>query len=92
MSESTSVKLRDGIRDRIKALASEAGTTPNQLMNEAILQYIERREKRAAFLKEARERWQNYKITGERIPLDEAEDWIDQLLAGGDPEIPSAGR
>ena len=90
MAESTSVKLRDGIRDRIRALASETGTTPNQLMNEAILQYVERREKRAAFLKEARERWQNYKITGERIPLDEAEDWIDQLLAGGDPEIPSA--
>ena len=92
MSESTSIKLRAGTRDRLKALAVGRDTTPNQLMNEAILQYVERAEKRMAFLKEVRERWENYKLTGERVTLDEAEAWIDQLLAGDDPDIPPASH
>ena len=89
MSESTSIKLRDGYRDRLKAIADRKDVTQSQLINEAVLEYVERAEKRYAFLEEARERWEQYKLTGERISLDEAEDWIDQLLAGGDPPLPS---
>ncbi len=88
MAESTSIKLRDGYRDRLKALADKKDVTPSQLINEAVLQYVEREEKRLAFLKEARERWEHYKLTGERISLNEAEDWIDRLLAGEDPPLP----
>lgn len=88
MAQSTSIKLRDGYRERLKALATKRETTPNQLMNEAILEYVEREERRAAFLREARERWDDYKLTGERISREEAEDWIDRLLAGDDPTPP----
>ena len=88
MAQSTSIKLKDGYRERLKALAAEADITPNQLMNEAILDYVERKEKRAAFLREARDRWDEYKLTGERICREEAEEWIDRLLAGDDPAPP----
>ena len=89
MAQSTSIKLREGYRERLKALAAKRDTTPNQLMNEAILDYVEREEKRAAFLQEARERWDEYKLTGERISREEAEEWIDRLLMGDDPSPPS---
>ncbi|MEO7224025.1 MAG: CopG family transcriptional regulator [Devosia sp.] len=91
MGQSTSIKLKDGYRERLKALAAERDITPNQLMNEAILDYVERKEKRAAFLKEARERWDEYKLTGERVSREEAEEWIDRLLAGDDPALPGNG-
>ena len=88
MAQSTSIKLKDGYRERLRVLAADRDTTPNQLMNDAILEYVERAERRAAFLKEARERWDEYKLTGERISREEAEDWIDRLLAGEDPALP----
>ena len=89
MAESTSIKLRDGYRERLKALAAKRDTTTNQLMNEAILDYVQREERRAAFLQEARERWDEYKLTGERISREEAEQWIDRLLSGDDPTPPN---
>jgi predicted transcriptional regulator len=88
MGQSTSIKLKDGYRERLKALAAERDVSPNQLMNEAILDYVERKERRAAFLKEARERWDEYKLTGARVSREEAEEWIDRLLAGDDPALP----
>jgi predicted transcriptional regulator len=88
MGQSTSIKLKDGYRERLKTLAASRDTTPNQLMNDAILEYVERAERRAAFLKEARERWDEYKLTGERISQEEADEWIDKLLAGDDPALP----
>ena len=88
MAQSTSIKLKDGYRERLRVLAADRDTTPNQLMNDAILEYVERAERRAAFLKETRERWDEYKLTGERISREEAEDWIDRLLAGEDPALP----
>jgi predicted transcriptional regulator len=82
-----SIKLRDGYHERLRALAADRNTTASQLMNEAILEYVERAERRAAFLKEARERWDEYKLTGERISREEAEEWIDRLLAGDNPAL-----
>ena len=89
MSDSTSVKLRDGLRERIRVLAADANRTPNQLMNEALLEYVERHEHRAAFLAEAEARWTEYKETGERIPLGEAEQMLDALLLN---QIPDPSR
>jgi len=87
MPQSTSIKLKDGYRERLRALAAARDTTPNQLMNDAILEYVERAEKRTAFLREARERWDRYKLSGERISQAEADEWIDRLLSGDDPAL-----
>jgi predicted transcriptional regulator len=80
MAESTSIKLRDGLRDRLKKLAADSNQTTNQLMNEAINDYVERKERRKAYLAEAEARWTEYKETGERISLEEAEEMLDRLL------------
>lgn len=90
MSDSTSIKLRDGYRERIRALAEARNRTPNQLMNEAISEYVERAERRAAFLAEAEARWVEYKETGERISLEEAEKLLDGLLLGQIPTVPDS--
>ena len=90
MAESTSIKLRDGYRERLKALAKSKDTTSSQLINDAVREYVDRAERRIAFLDEARERWDHYKATGERISMDEADAWIDELLASED--APPAGR
>jgi predicted transcriptional regulator len=88
VAESTSIKLKDGLRDRVRALAADGQRSPNQLMNEAIAEYVDRAERRKAFLAEAEARWIEYKQTGDRISLEEAEELLDGLLIGQASDAP----
>jgi predicted transcriptional regulator len=42
MAESTSIKLRDGMRERLKTVAGKKNRTPNWVMREAIEKYLTR--------------------------------------------------
>ncbi len=90
MAQSTSIKLDDGLRDRLRAIAEREGSTPNRLMNEAISSFVEKRERRAAFLAEAERRHQEYLDTGLHLTGAEVDRWIESLLRGEDPPIPEA--
>lgn len=88
MSDSTSIKLDDGLKQRVRAIAEKESRTPNRLMNEAIREYVDRKERRAVYLAEVEERYREYRETGLHLTQQEADDYIDSLLRGENPELP----
>ena len=88
MSESTSIKLQDGLKERIRTIAEREQRTANKLMNEAISQYVDRKERRAAYVAEVDERYREMRETGLRITQEEADKWLDALLRGENPPLP----
>lgn len=58
-------------------------------MREAIVQYVEREEKREAFKQEDIRAWEEYQQTGLHVTLEEADAWLAKLEAGENAEPPS---
>lgn len=90
MSESTSIKLADGLKDRVRAIAEREKRTANRLMNDAIAEYVDRKERRAAYLAEIEARHRELRETGLHVTQEEMENWMDKLLRGEDapPPVP----
>ncbi len=88
MAESTSIKLQDGLRERLRVVADREQRTANKLMNEAIAEYVDRKERRAAYLAEIEERYREMRETGLHVTQDEADAFIDALLRGEAPPLP----
>jgi predicted transcriptional regulator len=87
-----SIKLDDGLRERIKGLAAIRKRTTHWMMREAIAQYIEREEKREAFRQATLAAWQEYQETGLHVTGEEADDWLAKLAEGQDVEPPQCHR
>jgi predicted transcriptional regulator len=88
MAHSTSIKLDEGLRDRLRSIAAREGSTPNRLMNEAINEFVDRKERRATYLAEVNARHEEYQRTGLHLTEGEVDEWLDALLRGEDPPIP----
>ena len=79
MSDSTSIKLRDGLKDRVASIAEEDRRSANWIMNEAIERYVEQREKRAALRRELEERHEQYVAEGRlHLTQDEVVGWMSE--------------
>ena len=57
-------------------------------MREAILQYVEREERREAFHQDAIKAWNEYQATGLHVTMEEADAWLGKLETGQDLEPP----
>ena len=88
MSNSTSIKLQDGLKERIRVVAEREQRTANKLMNEAISEYVDRKERRAAYVAEVDERYREIRETGLHITQEEADEWLDALLRGENLPLP----
>jgi predicted transcriptional regulator len=82
------IKLDPEIKERLKRLAGTRHRTSHWLMREAIIQFVEREEKREAFRKDATNAWNDYQATGRHATLKEADAWLAKLEAGKDVEPP----
>jgi len=82
-----SIKLDEPDQARLASLAKMRNRSSHFLMREAIAEYLEREEKRAAFIEEAESAWQHYQATGEHVTLDEMDDWAKKIEA--EPELPA---
>lgn len=87
MAQSTSIKLTDGLKDRIKAIADIRQRSVNRVMNEALLEYVGRAEKRAAFLRDAEQAHRDYLETGLHVTAEEMDAWFDKVAKGEDPPL-----
>ncbi len=87
-----SVKIEDSLKERIQNLANARQRTPHWIMRHAILEYIDREEKREQFHKDAIQAWENYQTDGLHLSHDEVEQWLDQLESGKNAEIPKCHR
>ncbi|HID7510795.1 TPA: CopG family ribbon-helix-helix protein [Enterobacter hormaechei] len=92
MTSATSVKLDDELKDRIQHLAESRRRSAHWIMREAITQYVEREEKREAYLRDAQNAWEEFQRTGLHITAEEADEWLAQLAAGNDVESPECHR
>lgn len=88
----TSVKLDDGLKDRLKHIATTKRRSQHWLMKEAIAEYVEREEKREAFFADAHKAWENYQATGLHVTGEEVDTWLAELEAGNDVEPPKCHR
>ncbi|MCL2297466.1 MAG: ribbon-helix-helix protein, CopG family [Proteobacteria bacterium] len=91
-AKTVSVKLDDGIRDRIRNLAEARQRSTHWVMREAIQQYVEREEKREAFRLATLAAWQEYQETGLHVTGEEADRWLAKLAEGQDVEPPPCHR
>ena len=72
-----SIKIDEDIRNRIKRLADARQRSSHWMMLEAIRQYVEREEKREAFLQDGIRAWNEYQATGLHVTGDEVIAWLD---------------
>lgn len=79
-----SITLDAALRERLQARRRK----PQLLTQEAIQQYLEREEKREAFLQDARKAWEEYQATGLHVTLEEVDAWLAKLEAGEEADPP----
>lgn len=89
MSESTSIKLKDGTRERLRQLADSKQRSTNWLMNDAIGRYLDREEARLRLLDEMRQAHEDY-VAGGRLHLthEEVVEWFERLKTDRNAPMP----
>lgn len=85
---STTLKVEQSIKDRVKRLAIVRHRTPHRVMLDAICEYVEREEKREVFRQDGIRAWNEYQVTGLHVTLEEADGWLAQLENGEDVALP----
>jgi len=87
-ASTTSLKLDDEMKGRVRRLAVARRRSAHWIMREAIAQYVEREEKREQFRQSATEAWNDYQATGLHVTADEADAWLARLEDGEEIEAP----
>ena len=77
-TSTTSLKLDDALKARLRRLADAQRRSAHWVMQEAISQYVEREEKRQSFLAEAMASWRGYRETGRHLTGAEADEWLER--------------
>jgi predicted transcriptional regulator len=84
----TSIKLDDGLKNRIRNLAELRNRTPHWIMREAINEYINREEARENFKQEALTSWKTFQETGLHLTGQEVRNWLTTWGTDQEKEIP----
>lgn len=81
------IKIDEDIKARVKSLADIRQRTSHWLMREAIIQYVDREEKREAFRQDTLKAWEEYRATGLHATAEEVDRWLTSW--GADNELPA---
>lgn len=84
----TSIKLKAGLKERIDQLAQEEDRSAHWLMHRAIEEYVDLKEKRRQFLKDAEAALEHYRRTGLHLTNEEVMEWMEGVIAGKNPTMP----
>jgi predicted transcriptional regulator len=68
--------LDENLTARLADLASRTQRTEDQLLDEAVRDYLAREDGRAGFLAEAEQSWQDYQTDGLHLTGEEARAWL----------------
>ena len=88
MGRSTSIKLAEDLPDRVRAIAQDEQRSANWIMNEAIRQYVEQKERRKEVLAEMRAAHEDYQRTGLHLTQEEVEEWMARRARGERVPVP----
>lgn len=92
MSKSTSVKLKDGYNERLKAMAESKQRSANWLLNEAVGRYLDHEESEAELRAEVLRRHREMAETGIHVTHEEALDWLRRRASGEDVPVPKGHK
>ncbi|WP_199175547.1 CopG family ribbon-helix-helix protein [Telmatospirillum siberiense] len=87
-ASTTSLKLDEEIKGKIRRLAEARRRSAHWIMREAIEQYVDREEKREQFRQSAIAAWNDYQATGLHVTATEADAWLARLEDGEDVDPP----
>lgn len=87
--KTTSLKLDEDIKERVRRLATDRRRTPQGVMREAIEQYLVREEERDRVNREALAAWADYEATGLHLTGEEVDAWLARLEAGEAADPPA---
>ena len=73
------VKLEDDIKQRLKSLGEKMDRSPHWLMKDAIETYLADKERYWKEREEDMQAWQNYVVTGDGIPQEQVEGWLESI-------------
>jgi len=91
-TSSTTLKIDDQLKERVKKLAESRDRSPHYLMIAAITQYIEREEARESFKQEAIDSWREYQETGLHLTGDEVKTWLRGWGTAAETDIPECHK
>ena len=84
----TVIKIDDELESRVEDLARRQQRSTDWILRQALQQYVEREENRAAFQNDALKAWQDYQATGQHVTHAEADAWLARLEDGDDADLP----
>ncbi|MDO7834850.1 CopG family ribbon-helix-helix protein [Sphingobium sp. HBC34] len=87
MATATSVKLDDALKGRVQQLAETRRRSAHWIMREAIVQYVDREEKREALRRDTLDAWNEFQATGLHANADEVDKWLASW--GSESELPA---
>lgn len=76
------VKLTLETKERLKAVAEQQDRSIHWLMKEAVNQFLDREESKAALREAADQSWRHYQETGLHLTLGEVNEWMDDIING----------
>ncbi len=85
---SSDLHLDQATRARLQQLAATRHESPDALLHEAVVQYVDREERRQQFERDALESWRHYQATGLHVTEDEVFAWFRRLKDGEDAAPP----
>ena len=88
----TTLRIDQDIKDRLKTLADDRHRSAHALMLEAITEYVDPEEKRSQYLRDGQIAWQHYQETGLHLTAEEVEAWIDTWGTENEQDAPSCHR
>lgn len=83
------IKIDPEIKKRVKRLADARQRTPHWLMREAIVQYVEREERREAFRRDTLDAWEEYRTTGLHATAERVDAWLQSWGTDEEPPAPA---
>jgi predicted transcriptional regulator len=85
----TSVTLDPEIEARVLRLASVRNQSADQLVRDALEQFMLREDSRQRMQQDARDAWERFQADGLHVTAGEADAWLARLEAGEDAEPPA---
>ncbi|ESR26703.1 CopG family ribbon-helix-helix protein [Lutibaculum baratangense] len=82
------LRLKDRDEDRLRRLAQARDVEPDQLLREAVSQYLEREEARQGFLAEAQSALEDYRQTGTHLEFADLESWFESWGESRETKLP----
>lgn len=90
--QTTTLRIEQSIKERLKALADDRKISAHDLMLEAIAEYVDREEKRSSYRKEAQASWQDYQETGKHLTAGETITWLESWGTGHEQDAPECHK